>query len=580
MNPKPIREGRISTRSGMSSLRRRRVLQGGLALTTLGLSGCAGAGPSPIPTAASAPPSATGAAGAGAAATPAPTAAKAKYGGIVRSTAVAAGPHDDFQQSPASQSALSPVLAYSRLMTYKSGKDVQPGTYLPIGDLAESWEQPDDLTYIFKLRRGVKFHNLKPVNGRELTAQDILYSYRRGIDLNFLASLLGSIQNMVAPDPYTFKVTLSQPDADFLANLANVGLSIVAQEAIEVNGDLKNGPHIGSGPWVVESVDLSTRNFVLVRNPEYFLKGLPYLDRLEFSRVVEPNTIVSAFRAKQFDLIGNGLSPAQTDPIYKANPNEITVVQYTFYGPSDELGFRTDIPPFNDARIRRAVVLAMDREDLIGGANAGFAILTSGVITPDVSWQLAPEVLKPLYKRDVAGAKRLLAEAGQPSFEFELSVPTYKAQVYVTMGEQLQAQLREAGVNVRLKVLDSATYTSVVSTRGEFSAYLGNANVRLTANQDLLNRYHSKGPIAKIQTRYNNPKLDDLIDQQKVLSRDPAKRRAVLEQVQRTVIEDNILVSVSAPYQQVLRWNYFKDFFLNGNIVDSVGCWTEAWLDK
>src|SRR5439155_23278478 len=157
----------------------------------------------------------------------------------------------------------------------------------------------------------------------------------------------------------------------------------------------------------------------------------------------------------------------------------------------------------------------------------------------------------------------------QPNLEFELMIPTYRSQVYVTMGEQLQAQLKEAGITTRLKVVDSPTYTAAVAQRGEFTAYLGSNGGRLNANQDLLNRYHSQGPAAKIQTRYNNPRLDALIEQQRVLTKDADKRRGLLEQIQRMVIEDNILVSVSSPSQQVLHWNYVRDFYPHGVITDS-----------
>jgi peptide/nickel transport system substrate-binding protein len=475
---------------------------------------------------------------------------------------------------------MNTVMAHSGLLKFKSGRDIRPGTYTPIGDLAESWEQPDNLTYSFKLRRGVKFHNIAPVNGREATSADIVYSYQRAIDLKFLASLLGGVQRMETPDPYTFKITLAEPNADFLVNLAATNLAVVAKEAVDVNGDLKNGPHIGTGPWIVSSVAPGTRDLVLTRNPDYYVKGVPYVDRVEISHVFEPSTLIAAFRAGQLDAIGGGVSPQQVEPIFKASPAQFTFEQIPLYLAQDELGFKVDAPPFNDPRIRKAVVLAMDREALIATANGGFGILTSGVVTPDATWQLSPDTLKPLYKSDVEGAKRLLAEAGQPNLQFELTVPTYKSQVYVTMGEQLQAQLRAAGIEVKLKPLDATSYGPVVQQRGEFSAYLGNNGTRLSANQDLLGRYHGKGALTKIQTRYNNPKLDDLIDQQKVLSADPAKRRTLLEQIQRTVIDDNVIVSVSAPIQGLLRWSYVKDFYVNGSITDSLGCWIRAWIDK
>jgi peptide/nickel transport system substrate-binding protein len=567
-------EQSVWARSIRARLSRRRLMQGGAALAGLGLSGCVGGNQI------NAPASLNPTAAAAAVGTAAPAAVKPKYGGTLRTSANTAGTHDDIQLGAGASSSLNTVLAYSGLMQFKYGKGVQPTAYQPTGDLAESWEQPDDLTYIFKLRQGVKFQNIKPVNGRELTSADILYSYQRIIDLKALAAYLNGVQKMEAPDPYTFKITLSEPNADFLVNLSAPSLVVVAKEAVEINGDLKKGPIVGSGAWIVESIDPSTRAMAMVRNPDYFRKGLPYADRLEIQRIVDASTFIAAFRGKELDTIASGVLPQQSEPLRKANPNEVNSLDVILYLASDEFGFKSDVPPFNDARVRKAVIKAIDRETLIAAANGGFAILTSGVVTPDVSWQLTPDILKSLYKRDVVGAKQLLGEAGVPNLQFELTVPTFKAQVYVTMGEQIQAQLREAGIDMKLRVLDPLAYTGTVSTRGEFSAYLSNAGGRITANQDLLGRFHSRGAMTRIQTKYSNPQLDALIDQQRVLSRDPAKRRTLLDQIQRTVIEDDVIVSMSASIQPILSWSYVKDFDIGTNIVDSYGVWTEAWLDK
>src|SRR5262249_21290649 len=162
--------------------------------------------------------------------------------------------------------------------------------------------------------------------------------------------------------------------------------------------------------------------------------------------------------------------------------------------------FKTDRPPFDDARVRKAVVLAIDREALIQSGRAGFGYLTSGVITPDPAWQLPADTLKQLYKRDVAAARQLLAQAGQPNLAFELTVPTYISGVFVTMGELLQQQLKEAGITMTLKSFDTAGYNNTVQTQGNFAAYFGSAGGRITANQDLLNRFHSKGPATSVQT--------------------------------------------------------------------------------
>src|SRR5439155_4473853 len=107
-------------------------------------------------------------------------------------------------------------VCYSTLMTYRSGADIQAPSYIPTGDLAESWEQPDDLTYIFKLRRGVKFHNIAPVNGRELVADDLLYSYQRILAKKSFAGFLAGIAKTEAVDKATLKLTLQRPNPDIL----------------------------------------------------------------------------------------------------------------------------------------------------------------------------------------------------------------------------------------------------------------------------------------------------------------------------------------------------------------------------
>jgi ABC-type transport system substrate-binding protein len=570
MREEGLRAGALRRR-----LSRRRVVQGSLAIGGLGLAGCVPG--NELPTRAPAAPTTAAAP----AATAAAALAKPKYGGVLRSTIFGGVVNGDPHLGLSPVHYLDPILAYSGLMKFKHGKDIKPGgTYIPTGDLAESWDQPDDLTYVFKLRRGAKFQNLKPVNGREATSADVLYSYQRAIDLKFLAYLLSSIQKMETPDPYTFKVTLSEPNADFLANLSLNALAIVAKEAVEVNGDLKSGPNVGTGPWIVDSVDYTKGTCSFLRNPDYFIQGVPYVDRLENRGVPDASTVVAGFRGKELDVIANGLGPQDTEPIRKANPTEVVVTDTVLYGPADEWDFKSDAPPFNDPRVRKAVSLAINREELISGANAGFGALTSGVVVPDLSWMLPPETLKQLYQRDVATAKRLLAEAGQPNLAFEVIAPTYKGRVYVTMAEQIQAQLKDAGISMTIKALDPANFTGLVSQQGQFAAYIASAGNRPITNADLLGRYHSKGAVARIQTHYNNPKLDDLIDQQKVLSRDPAKRRALLEQIQRTVIEDNIIMGLSAAGQQILRWSYVKDFYVNGVASDSPNAFIEAWLDK
>src|SRR5215472_7822787 len=146
---------------------------------------------------------------------------------------------------------------HSRLVKYKSGPGVVPGTFAIEGDLAESWSQPDETTYVFKLRRGARWHRKPPVNGRELTAEDVVYSVDRfrTIKGNPNASMLKSLDRVEAIDRHTVRFTLKEPFAWFLDMLASpMAVCIVARECVEKFGDLRSPEAtVGTGPWMFES---------------------------------------------------------------------------------------------------------------------------------------------------------------------------------------------------------------------------------------------------------------------------------------------------------------------------------------
>ena len=131
--------------------------------------------------------------------------------------------------------------AYSRLVKVKAGPSVKPMTYPLEPDLAESWTQPDDKTYVFKLKKGVRWHPKPPVNGRELTADDVKYTYDRFLTIvgNGNKPVLESIDKIDVLDKHTVKFTLKEPNAWFLDMLASTSAWIIAKECVEKFGDLK-----------------------------------------------------------------------------------------------------------------------------------------------------------------------------------------------------------------------------------------------------------------------------------------------------------------------------------------------------
>src|SRR5436190_14548887 len=250
---------------------RRKLLAGGAVVggATL-LAGCGQ--PAAVPTVAPVLPTSGAAAAEG---SPTATAVPAKYGGTFRMSTTTKPPNMDIHTSPVtSLTTWGLGVAYSRLFKTKQGPDVTYPSAIPVPDLATGYEQPDDLTYVIKLNPSARYHNLPPVNARELKAEDVIFSLKRQRDLKVNASFVQGITRMEAVDRTTVKIVLDLPDADFLANLADPHTRIMPPEPVDLKGDLKEGPIIGTGPWVLESEDLTSKT-TLIRNPLYFEKGVP-----------------------------------------------------------------------------------------------------------------------------------------------------------------------------------------------------------------------------------------------------------------------------------------------------------------
>src|SRR5262247_934365 len=194
---------------------------------------------------------------------------------------------------------------HSRLVKYKSGPGVVPGTFAIEGDLAESWSQPDETTYLFKLRKGVRWQPKPPVNGRELTAEDVRYTVERFLSVkgNPMAYMLSSVDRVDAVDRYTVKFVLKEPFSWLLDVLANpMAVAIVARECVEKFGDLKKVEAVvGTGPWMLDSYRPNV-GLTFVRNPNHFVSGLPYIDRIEYLVDEDNASRMAAFLSGKYDL--------------------------------------------------------------------------------------------------------------------------------------------------------------------------------------------------------------------------------------------------------------------------------------
>src|SRR5215467_7539176 len=165
---------------------------------------------------------------------------------------------------------------YSKLVRHKVGADVPPGTFMIEPDLAERWEELDDTTYVFHLRKGVKWHNKPPVNGRELVAEDVKFTYDRFLTETSNANryLLDSVDRVEVVDRYTVKFLLKEPYVWLISVLAYPTTTwIIAPEEVQQFGDLKKvETAIGTGPFLLEHYEPNVKT-VFKRNPDYFRPG-------------------------------------------------------------------------------------------------------------------------------------------------------------------------------------------------------------------------------------------------------------------------------------------------------------------
>jgi peptide/nickel transport system substrate-binding protein len=514
-----------------------------------------------------------------AAASPTPAAAQAiKRGGTLQFIGIAGeiinlDPHLNTQILLRD---LGPGMAWSRVLKLKAGPDVPAGAAIPVGDLAESWEQPDDTNVIFHIRKGVKFHNKQPVNGRELKADDIVYSFTRQRDLKALASNLEPANSWTATDPYTLKMTLSRPDADFLLTMADGRNNVIAREAVELKGDLKDGPVVGTGAWMFD--EWVPQNHVsLSRNPDYFVPGLPYADSIKILRLLDPSLQKSAFRTQQvysFDASQSGGASGDFKQLKSDFPQLQLGSAQTYTGIA--LWQNAAMAPTSDIRVRQALSKAINRQEIIDYF-AGLAWLGPGVVVPSPDWILPQEEMQKLLPQDVAGAKKLLSDAGLSNWSTNATV--YSQPGYTATAELVQQHLKAVGVNFTLQPIDGPTLVTRVWTAMDANEGVHpTAATAAGANSFLFRAFHTGG--GQNGSKMNDPQLDQLIEQQATLIKDTEMRKKLLQDIQRRLIELAAVAPLAMGVTQTLVWPFVKNFSFGSAAVNEYSRFDTMWLDK
>ena len=348
--------------------------------------------------------------------------------------------------------------------------DYEPGTTTLRPELAESYEISEDgQTFTFKLRPGIKFHN-----GRELTADDVKYSLERVVNpetqspgAGFFASIKGfdevangsttSLSGVTVVDPLTVKIELARPDATFLHVLALNFAHVVPKEEVEKYGaDFGKNP-VGTGAYKMTDWTLG-QHVVFEKNPDYWNKGLPYLDKITFEVGQEPIVALLRLQKGEVDVPGDGIPPAKFQEVMADPDQKARVVEggqlHTGY-----ITMNTTMAPFDNVKVRQAVNMAINKDRIVQLIN-NRAVPANQPLPPSM-----PGYSKDYkgYAYDVEKAKALLAEAGHPDgFETELYVMNTDPNPRIA--QAIQQDLAAIGIKANIQSLAQA---NVIAAGGE-----------------------------------------------------------------------------------------------------------------
>jgi peptide/nickel transport system substrate-binding protein len=381
--------------------------------------------------------------------------------------------------------------------------------------LAERWNTSDNKNYTFFLKRGVRFHN-----GRELKAADVKFVIDRAMNPETkhpAVANYAAISDIIVKDDYTITITLKNTTANFLLTMARQGSVIYPREAVET---LKS-ESIGTGPYKVAEWVRGDR-IVLVKNPDYHVKGLPKLDRVTYRFIPDPNAALAALKAGDVDATMSGLGPEHIPDLQKDARFQVIIGETT----NDVImSMNNSKKPFNDVRVRRAVTYGINKPEVVKGAMFGLGRVIGTNVDPLNPYFVDMSGAMPY---DPGKAKKLLAESGYPNgFEAVLKVAP---QYYYTVrtGEVLVDQLQKVGVKIKIEQIEWGQWLSRVWKDADYDlTIIGHAEA-----WDISNYANPK-----YYFRYDNADFQKLFQQSETTVDDKARRELYVK-MQKKLVED------------------------------------------
>jgi peptide/nickel transport system substrate-binding protein len=387
-----------------------------------------------------------------------------------------------------------------------------------VPSLAESWEiSADGRSYVFKLRQGAKFHD-----GSAVEAADVVASLNRVVGKEIaspMASRLAAFESASAPNATTVDVKLKEPSAPLLSALATIA---IVPRGFETNKDALQRQPVGTGPFKFK--EWQPNSFIaLVKHDGYWQKGLPKLDGVKFNIVPEAATRQVGLTSGQYAMLPN--IDAATALQLKGRPNvrlaETLELAYTL------IGLNTSKPPFDNPKVREAVNLAINRDEIVQAALFGAGV-PGGPLSPALKDWAVDVKQFPCYKHDVARAQQLLKEAGVQT-PIAISLMVLPRQDIRDIAQVVQQQLNKAGFKVELKTPELGQF--IQDWRNSNFDAFASTNAGSLDPDDYFYRAFRTGGSTNV-FKYSNPALDKLLDDARKETA-VAARRSAYESVQK-----------------------------------------------
>ena len=514
---------------------------------------------------------------------PAPTVREGKPGGTLRMVLREDLPQGFAIHETATNSVTWPSMpCYSNLVVYDQTKRLgRMETIVP--ELAEKWSWQDNYrNLVFFLRKDVKWHD-----GQPFTSKDVKFTFdvvREAADapaklrINPRKEWYANVDAVEAPDPHTVVFRLKRPQPSLVAMLAS-GYSPVIPAHVAIAEHRSRC--IGTGPFKFKEWKRG-QSVELVRNPDYFVKGRPYLDAVRYTVIVERGTRVAALQTNQIDAAYPGETTLSiAEQLKGAVPS--MVFTETASNVSENLLLNTRKPPFDNVKVRRALSFAIDRRAYTQTVHRGLAVVGASLAPkPWGVWGLLEKDLAQLpgYGGAAEGratAKKLLAEAGfGPGNPLKLEVVTRAIAIYLDFSGFVISDLKQVGIEATLKQIDTAQWHPMV-TRREF--HMGTNLTGLGVDDPDANFYENYAcGSPRNYGDYCNEDVMRLIEQQSQ-EIDQKKRLALVWQIQKKLEEDAARPTMGWRTDRFAHYPYVKNLIPN-QVTYNCCRLQEVWLDK